>query len=258
MKYQIKKLLREGLLSEGIIEVPKESIDKAGVLFDIINRDFDGYVEKASKDVGDPNILFKNYFKLNDQKGNPLNISVGLYDDINDSGMGRMDTSKDVLLLNMAFLRYVDAKDFERLITHELVHAMDPLVRDIRMFGRYYRKKGADPLKDTNKFWTSQHEYSAELTPLVNRINKISHFDENKVKWIFWILNNVKFYDDSKDLYNDTVIHFGEGKPNGLFKTTDDYWNFVWYMFQVVKPWSTKEKVYKQFLKDLYKGITKQ
>ena len=258
MKEHIRQLLREGLLGEGGIVVPREVINKGGILFDLINSKKDMYTDKAGPNFNSPFVAFKDYFKVDDQKGKPLSISVGLYNDDNDAGFGRMDTDNNMLLLNMAYFDRANSNEFEHLITHEMVHAMDPLVSNKKVYSSYYMKKGAEPDKDYDKYRKSQHEYKAELTPLINKINKITGYDDNRVKWVLWIIQNIKVYNTVEDVYYSTYNHmFGEGKTNPLFTSDAKYWYFLNTLFDIIKPWTKDDKLYKKFLSDLYKGIKK-
>ena len=45
-----------------------------------------------------------------------------------------MDTINDILLINLTYFNTDDLEEFVDTIEHELVHAMDPKVRDQRLF----------------------------------------------------------------------------------------------------------------------------
>jgi len=274
MKSLIKRLLRENLLDEGSIEIPKDVVNKFGVLFDLIKNDYDNLLKKSGDDYNNPYIAFKDYFKLTDKANKPLNISVGFYNDKGDVGAGRMDTRKDILLINIPYFNGDYFKDFNDLIYHELVHAMDPLVRDVNLFGKYYAKKGAEPggsnfvlsksvgakseyEQNYEKYRKSQHEYIAELSPLINTVKKLTRGDSMRIKWIMWILVNIKNYDTAEDLYYATIGYMDDYKDNKLFLDNDSYWGFISSAFGVVKPWASKPTLYKKYINDLDKGITK-
>ncbi len=274
MKSFIKKLLRENLLDEGSMSLPKDIVNKFGVLFDLIKNDYNVLLKKSGDDYNNPYIAFKDYFKLTDKANKPLNVSIGLYNDADDVGAGRMDTRKDILLINMAYFNAEDLNGFEDLMYHELVHAMDPLVRNVELFGKYYAKKGAEPGGTSfvlskradakseyelnyDKYRKSQHEYIAEISPLINMVKKITGGDSKRIEWVMWILKNIKNYNTAEDLYFATVDYMDDYKQVKLFSDNDSYWGFISNAFGVVKPWAGKPTLYKKFLNDLYKGITK-
>ena len=179
MRLQIKNLLRESLLGEGVIELPKEVTQNFGVLYDLLKTNIEDYKQKAlNRKYDNAYVAFKDYFKLTDMANKPLNVSVSLYDDPSDSG-GRMDTVNDTVLLNLSHFDTYKVGFFEYILYHELVHAMDPLVRDVHLFSKYYSKKGAEPTgqklavmkmgngvykseyqQNSEKYKKSQHEYT--------------------------------------------------------------------------------------------------
>ena len=234
----IKRILREELLREGNIEIPQSEIDKAGILLDIIKSKLDTYRENTIP-MSTPVVDYKNYFKILDKDGKPNYVSVGIYNDGNDVGAARMDVDKNTLLINVN--SWEDDVDipldyFEDIITHELVHSVDPL------------------LKDTNRFMN--YEYNAELTTLINKIRRVVKNDKTKMKWMFWMINNIKKINDVEEIYRRTEQYFENG-DNPLFKNTDDYWYYLSDMFNIIKPWSKRPTLFKKFLNDLYIGITK-
>lgn len=277
MKLHIKKLLRESLLDEGVIELPREVQAKFGVLFDLIKTKLDDYKQKAAnRNFRNAYKAFNDYFKLTDRGNKPLNVDVSLYDDPKDVGSGRMDTVNDNLLINLAHLNIEDYETFENILYHELVHAMDPLVRDVHVFNKYYEKKGAEPSgskfamikmgggnykseyeKEMEKYKMSQHEYTAFSSPLIAKIKKITGGDTDKLKMIVWVIENVKKYKTPKDLYSATMPYFKQMKELKLFNDDDSYWKFLERLFYDVKEWVNYETIYKKFLKDLYAGVTK-
>ena len=274
MKKYIKQLLREGLIDEGTITLPNEVTTKFGVLYDLIKSKYDDYANAIlNRKYNNPYIAFKDYFKLNDRANKPLSVDIGLYDDKTDAGSGRMDTVNDVLLINLSTFNDFDTKSFENILYHELVHAMDPLVRDVKIFGDYYAKKGAEPSgnkfalsknnpkseydQNMEKYKQSQHEYTAFLSPLVAEIKKITGGDTNKLKWITWIIQNIKHFKTAEELYTNTVSHLDDMIAIKLFNDNNSYWRFIYALFNDAKEWTTDETIYKKFINDLYKGVTK-
>jgi len=275
LEKQIRRILREQLLKESYIEPPKGEIDKSGILLDLILSNIDNY-KKNETYYYNALIDFKNYFKILDENGEPNYISVGIYNDSDDRGDARMDTVNNNLLINVSKWDDENGMDltyFEDLITHELVHSMDKLVQDKNLYDPYFEKKGAEITgstfnlskvpnskseyeKNYEKYRKSQHEYNAELTPLITQLKKIVKNDEYKTKLVFWIIEHVKNYSKASDLFFETKEHFEDGS-NRMFNSEESYWRFIYNLFNVVKPWTKRPTLYKKFINDLYLGINR-
>jgi len=276
MRLQIKNLLREGLLGEGVIELPKEVTQKFGVLYDLLKTNIEDYKQKAlNRKYNNAYVAFNDYFKLTDRANKPLNVSVSLYDDPNDVGLGRMDTVNDTVLLNLSHFDDYEVDFLEYILYHELVHAMDPLVRDVHLFNKYYSKKGAEPsgqklamIKTGNgdykseyqqnleKYKNSQHEYTAFLSTLVSKIKIIFGTDENKLKWLWWFIDSLKDFKKYNDMYDSVVQYFDDMKAAKLFNTEKDLLKFIYNLFDA-KEWVGDDKMNKKFKNDVYKSLTK-
>jgi len=276
MRLQIKNLLREGLLGEGVIELPREVTQKFGVLYDLLKTNIEDYKQKAlNRKYNNPYEAFKDYFKLTDRANKPLNVSVSLYDDASDVGLLRMDNVSDTVLLNLFHFDTYKVDFFEEILYHELVHAMDPLVRDDPRFSKYYNKKGALPsgeklavMKTGNgdykseyqqnleKYKNSQHEYTAFLSTLVSKIKIIFGTDENKLKWLWWFINLLEDYKNPSDMYGVVVQYIDDMKAAKLFNTEKDLDLFIQHLFDA-KEWVGDDKMKKKFKNDVYKSLTK-
>lgn len=272
MKGIIKIKLRESLLGEGSINIPKEIVNKFGVLYDLIKDNYDEALKKSPENHLEPFIAYKDFFKLKDNGGKPLNISIGLYNK-KDNADGRINTRDDILLINMEYFKNMSVSYFEELVYHELVHGMDPLVRDIKVFNKYYDKHGAEPSgsklvsskndkkseyeKSYEKYKNSQHEYTAEISKLVPIIKKRVGNDENKLKWMFWVISNVKLFNKVDELYINTHNQLENMQKIKLFADDKDYWIFLQKLFNIIKTWVNNPKINKKFLNDLYKEIKK-
>lgn len=275
MRHIIKKILREELLRESHIEIPKSEIMKSGILLDMINSNIDNY-KSTFNTYNAPTLEFSDFFKLKDNDGNDVMVSVGIYNDEDDDALGRMDTINNMLLINVSKWgeeNSIELSEFESLITHELVHSIDPLVRNKDVYRKYYDKKGSDLTGTTfnvsksinskseyersyDKYRKSQHEYKAELTPLINILDRYVKGDENKIKWVLWLVSMVEYYNGADELYFVTKSHFGvDGKSNMRFND-DDYWQFINNLFYVVKPLSNKPSLMKKLNKELYSGLS--
>lgn len=279
MKGIIKIKLREGLLGEGVIEIPKEIVNKFGVLYDLIKSNIDEYKEKSlNKTIKNPIIAFNNFFKLKDKANKPLSINVGFYNDPKDIGLGRMNTYTDTVLINLAKFDY-DSKFFEYILYHELVHAMDPLVRDIHMFNKYMGKKGAEPSgnkfaliknkdasgnltyssekdKNTEKYMKSQHEYTAFLSNIASDVKRIFGNDKNKQEWLRWFIENIGKFKNYNEMYDGVVKYLDKMKEVKLFNNEKDLIYFIHKLFDA-KKWVSDPKIYKKFIKDIYSSLEK-
>lgn len=270
MKEIIKIKLRENLLNEGVINLPKDITNKFGVLYDLIKDRYDSIIDKVPENYLTPFILYKDFFKLKDNAGEPLNISVGLYNK-KDKADGRMNAKDNIVLINMLYFKNLSPDEFEDLVYHELVHAMDPLVRDIKLFDKYYKKHGAEPSgskfvlsksdkkseyqKSYEKYKNSQHEFTAEISKLVAIIKKRVGDDKNKLEWMFWVISNVKLFNKVDELYKKTHNQLENMQKIKLFADEKDYWIFLQELFNTIKTWVNDPKINKKFLNDLYNGI---
>jgi mutator protein MutT len=244
-----------GSLTEAAIRIPQEMLRKANHLYNYLfkNKDF---FEKQSNNrpFSNPYIpsTLKDFFSLNDLKNNPISVSVGLYGDENDGGIGRMDTKSDTLLINYTAFSE-DKEEFLDTIEHELVHAMDPLVRDKKIYNTYFRKKDNEYDTNPDNFHKSQHEYNAYLTTLITRLKK----GKISPKFAVQFLNYMKNFNGSdEDLFSETpeevknYLSFGDKNPNyGYFSFIVDY-------LDVLKSWGTKETLFNDAMKKIYTSLS--
>lgn len=275
MKHIIKKILKEELIREGYIKVPQSEILKSGILLDMINSNMDKYKSKVNT-YSNPSLEFKDFFKLKDVSGKDVMVSVGIYNDEGDIGLGRMDTVSNVLLINVSKWEEgnpIQLSEFEEMITHELVHSIDPLVRNVGVFSKYYQKKGSEPSgssfnisksigskseyeRNYDKYRKSQHEYKAELTPLINVLSRLVKGDENKIKWVLWLVSMVGKYDKVDELYFDTKSYFDIDGMSKIRFNDDGYWKFINKLFNVIKPLSDKPSLMRKLNKEIYVGLS--
>ena len=274
MKGFIRQRLLEGL-SEGIIKVPDEVVAKADDLYRALYDDWDLMVKKTGGTTHDNPYMdsrLRGYFKLKDLKGNDLIVDVGLYNDDSDAGAGRMNTRDDILLVNLPFIR--SHSDFKNLIEHELIHAMDPLVRDEKVFGKYYLKKGAEPSgsqfnlskrvgsksefgRNMDKYFKSQHEFYAFLGPVVTELKK-TDVDGNAIVKIF---NEIKKSSNLEDVYRGTPDNiramFTKSKEED--EIDQAYWDFLNYdvLYDFVKAVGSKPTLYKKLINKVYVELSK-
>ena len=272
----IRRIIKEHLLTEGYIEIPKSELNKAGVLLDLIKTNIKKY-QKNNLPLTDAYVDFKNFFKFLNEDGEYDYVSVGIYNDDSDVGDARMDIVNNVLLINVKNWKNLDnitLEYFENIITHELVHSRDKLLKKTDTYNRYYDKKGAEPAglkfnisknnpnapseykKNYEKYRKSQYEYNADLTPLINNVRKIVGRNDFKRKVVFWVISNINDFSNVEDLYSATKEYFDVEYKN-MFKTEEDYWYFLSNLYDVIKPWTTKPTLYKKFINDLYTALEK-
>ncbi len=251
-------ILKEIHIDEGIVKVPQKVLSKIKDVYDYISKNLENLKSKSEgKNWDNPYIdsKFKDYFQLKDLKGQDLKVTIGFYNNSKDAGAGRMDTTKDILLINLPF--FTDVEEFEDLIEHELVHAMDPKVRDVKIFGKMYAKKGAEP-GEFEKYAKSPWEFDAFTAPLVNKLvlnlKKVPNFKNTLIQ----LLSDIR----SRSI-NDIVNDEKYGQLSYLFSkkewTEENYPKiFEEYMFELqkMKTWATKPTLYKRFTSRLGKELS--
>ena len=259
-------ILKEVYFNEAIVRVPQEILSKGREAFNYIKSHLEDLKSKSPEDYRQPYIdpKFKDYFKFKDLKNQDLVISIGLYNDPKDGGSGRMDTINDILLVNLPLFDPDNLEDFEDTVEHELVHAMDPKVRDQNLFGILYAKKGADPTtgsasefeKNYEKYLKSPWEFDAFTAPVINTIKfNLDKFPDDKTyrNLIIQLLSDIKTK-SIEQIVNDDKY---EKLPWFFSKKEWDSknWNDIFKAYQSelykIKVWSTKPTLYQRFIKRL-------
>lgn len=254
---KLSDIVREISLKEKIVKVPQEVLSKSKELYDYITKIKDKVVKKGTVDYNNPYIdsKLKNYFQLKDLRGADLNVTVGLYNDVNDAGAARMDTVRDVFNVNLAFLDDYSYEYFEEVVEHELVHAMDPKARDIKIVSRLAHKD-AEP-DQFEKYVKSPAEFDAFTAPLVNKIKtSVNKTGDQKQTYRNLLL---RMFSDLKTQDADEILQKDEYAPLAWLFTkaewTEDNWSQAWISYRSdldkIKAWTTKPTLYKQFLKRL-------
>jgi hypothetical protein len=270
---KLKDILLEIQLEEAIVKVPQEILSKSKDIFNYIKQNLENLKTKSSKDYRQSYIdpKFKDYFKFKDLKNQDLIVSIGLYNDSEDVGAGRMDTVNDILLVNLAYFRTDDFEDFEDLIEHELVHAMDPKLRDMHVY-KGIAKKGTEVAgtklnlsksggkseyeMNLEKYLKSPWEFDAFTAPLINTIKfNIDKFpnDPTYKKLLIQLLSDIKtksieqIIDDEK--YEKLPWFFSKKEWDP--KNWDIILNAYKWELSKIKTWSTKPTLYQRFTKRL-------
>lgn len=259
---KLADLLKETLEEANIVQVPEEVLSKLEGVYNYAKKYEDKLKEAAPEDYYDPYIpsTYNKYLKFQDLKGEPIAVSIGFYNNPNDTGAGRMDTNTDTMLINMAF--FGDKENFLEVGEHELVHAMDPKVRDVKIFGKMYPKKGAEPDKDVDKYYKSPWEFDAFTTPLINKL-KVNLSKEGADKSIN-INNLVQMFSDLRtrsveDVSWDEKYYLPLAPLFSKKEYSDEVWPSIFKEFvndlTKVKAWIGKPTLYKKFLQRLYTNV---
>jgi hypothetical protein len=260
-------LLKEIELGEAIVKVPQAALAKSKEAFNYIKSNLERFKAQSPKDYDQPYIdsKFKDYFKLKDLKNEDLLVSIGFYNDPENVGAGAMDTINDNLLINLAYFNPEDFPFFIDLIEHELVHAMDPKVRDKKIFNAINIKKGnfnASTSKsefESDKYYKLSYEFDSFTSTLVNTIkfNLQKLPDPNQkseyIKLIKDLLSDIKtksieqIMSDSK--YTQLAWFFSKQKWDA------GNWDAVWKAYSndlnKIKAWVSKPTLYQRFTKRL-------
>jgi hypothetical protein len=271
-------ILKEIYLDEAIVRVPQEILNKSKEIFNYIKSHLEDLKTKSPKDYNQPYIdsKFKDYFKFKDLKNQDLVISIGFYNDPKDAGAGRMDNTDGILLINLSLFDPNNLEDFEELIEHELVHAMDPKIKDMSIY-KGIAHKGTEPAgsnfarslnksalgniksefeKNYEKYLKSPWEFDAFSAPLINTLKfNINKFPNNPIyrNLLIQLLSDIKTKSIEQivndDKYEKLPWFFSKKEWN------TKNWNDVFKAYQSelykMKTWSTKPTLYQRFTKKL-------
>lgn len=241
------------LVESKIVQVPKEILDQLPGIYEYIKTNLEDFKTKSPDSPEGqmfiPSKLQKS-LKFKDLAGKDLEVSVGMYNDPKDGGAGRMDTNKDIMMVNLAF--FGDKEDFLDLGEHELVHAMDPKVRDQKLFGKEYVKKGAEPTSNMDKYLKSPWEFDAFTAPLLNKLkaSKEKVNDDNKFKE-----DMKKLFAALKTKTPDEIVDDPDLNPASWYFSSKEWTEENWpaiardfnYELSKIKSWMTKPTLYKRF-----------
>jgi hypothetical protein len=275
-------LLKEIKLEEKIVKVSQAVLAKSKEAFNYIKNNLERFKIKSPKSYDNPYIdpKFKDYFKFKDLKNEDLIVSIGFYNDPKDVGAGRMDTSNNILLLNLTYFNPENFPEFLEILEHELVHAMDPKVRDQRLFGVMYAKKGAEPggsrlnisksggksefETNLDKYYKSPWEFDAFTAPLINNIkfNLQKIQDPNSKQEYKKLINNLLSDIKTKSIdqiFNDPKyekLPWFFSKQKWDVKNSNIVVNTFNNELDKIKRWSSEPKLYQRFTKRLGQEIT--
>ena len=257
---KLTDILKETLEEANVVHVPEAILHKLEDVYNYVEKYEEKLKQTAPEDYNDPFIpsKYNKYLKFKDLKGEPIEVSIGFYNNPDDAGAGRMDTYNDVMLVNLAYFEK-DKDAFLELGEHELVHAMDPKVRDKELYGKMYPKKGAEPDEDIEKYMRSPWEFDAFTAPLVNKLKfTLGKYKEGKTKYLQEILQmfselRTKSVEDvsNDEKYKSLAYFFSKRNWDD-----DAQWNNIFRDFtnelEKVKHWIGEPTLYKKFLQRLY------
>jgi uncharacterized protein YdhG (YjbR/CyaY superfamily) len=267
-------ILKKIHINEDIVKVPQEVLSKSKEIYNYISKNLEKLKSESNGlDYNHPYIdpKFKNYLKLKDLKNQDLLITIGFYNDPKDAGAARMDTQADVFLINLAYP--IEYEDFKETIEHELVHAVDPKLRNNNVYQRI-AKKGAEPsgnkfarsidksnlgaiksefIKNYEKYIKSPWEFDAFTASLVNKVATNIKKHPNYRNLLNNLLSDIKSKDIKSILadkkYEQMPWFFSNAEwiSENYPKIEQEYESELMKM----KMWSTKPTLYKRFVKRL-------
>lgn len=212
-------ILRE-LVEAKAIEVPDTEMDKVDKLYDEIDRKFDELSKEAPQDSRNPLIRseFRNYFTITPIGQKTIGVSVGLYNDPRDYAGGRgikardmdlkIDLSKKYILINLANFKAHSKQQFENLIRHELVHAIDPKTSQEHL---YSKEAGA-----TSKQQKKARFFKNQMEKYVQMFQTPGEFAAEASTMIGTIKKNLKKIEDepTKEAYKKLIIKLPQDLKN--------------------------------------------
>ena len=265
-------ILKKIRVDESIVKVPQEALSKSGEIYDYVSKNLENLKSKSKERKDDNPYMdskFKDYFKLKDLKGQDIKVSVGFYDDPK-SGGAALDPQKDFLLFNLAF--DIDKEFIEDTIEHELVHAMDPKLKDIQIYQSVAKKGGqyggsklnvsksggkSEFEKNYERYLKSPWEFDAFTTPLVNKLVFNIKKSPNYKNILINLLSDIKtksIDDVLKDKKYEKIPYFFSKKEwtSENYPSIEQEFKFE---LEKIKIWSTKPTLYKRFISRLGKEL---
>jgi hypothetical protein len=264
LKTEIKFLLKEVFLKEGYYKLPDDVSDKIFPLYNEIIKNYSNIIKRAGKSKEDVTIEFKDYFFIKDLKGNQKKVSIGFFNDKKNNYImvyRTLTSTKKLIAINLNFFDKNDYSNFEKDLYHELVHVVDPLLNYEKINKKYKEKnyiKPEDIDKNYNKYKKTQSEIFADLSPFITKIKKLvgeNDVNDIKLKWIIWLIGNIKQSEDYTDMFSLSILSFDNFKKLGLFSEKEEFEKFIAEIYFLFKPWIDSPKIMKKVLKDLYNVV---
>lgn len=265
-------ILKEVLATEGkAIEVPDEEMDKVGELYRYVHSNLEDLKTKAPQDGNKPLILpkFKNYFTITPIGQNTIKVSAGLYNDPGDFAAGRgtkatddttakIDLTKKHIIINLASFESSDEQQFEELVRHELIHAIDPKTAKKSLYTKtavgaeknrkFNANQAKNPTEKYTRMFQTPEEFTAEAGTVVGTVKKrLAKIDDPATKASYKRLIT-KLPQDLKNKEVDDVKQDPQYKETmpWLLATNDDHTFDT--RLKVMKSWMENPELSKKFL----------
>lgn len=194
------KILENILKEYGIIEIPKQELDKSDIIYDYVTKgnNYKKIIDQI-KSAGKIKIIDlpkingeKIFFELDTVLGTPLKIAVALFHDDKTAALGKYDKDTNAIYINLR-TDPPTRGDFKRTIEHELIHARDYYVENEKAYKKELSKlknipTDPDKLKPRHykKYFSSNIERQTVMGPLINTIS--NNLDKFKSKRAYTIL----------------------------------------------------------------------
>lgn len=191
--YKLADLLME-LVERKVIELPKEQESKIEDVYKYIKANINNLLTTAPQDSNKPLIVpkFRNYFGITPIGSEKIVVSVGLYNNPEDFAGGRGAQARDVLskvdlarkhiLINLAMFSRYSEQEFEELVRHELIHAIDPKTSQKHLYAKAssatagdrtrYVKLSKNAAERYRRLFQRPEEFTAETGTMVATIKK--------------------------------------------------------------------------------------
>ena len=267
---KLVSILKE-IIEGKAIEIPDEEMNKAGELYKYIHANLEDLKTKAPQDGNKPLILpkFKNYFTITPIGQNTIKVSAGLYNNPGDFAAARgtkatdnttakIDLTKKHIIINLINFDKFDEQEFEELIRHELIHAIDPKTakkslytktavgaNKNRVFNANVTKNATE--KYTRMFQTPE-EFTAEAGTVVGTIKKsLAKITNSETKDAYKKLIT-KLPQDLKNKEVDDIKQDPQYKETmpWLLATNNDH--IFDTKLKVIKSWMENPELSKKFL----------
>lgn len=261
---KLADILKEAIIESKVIDVPQSEIDKVEKLYNYINSNLEDLKSKSPKESHRAYIPRETRYVFSIEPiklKKHIPISVGFYNnpDVNHAGNADTTTNTDVrfdlvkkdkaVIINLA--KWNDKftlQQFEQLIEHELVHAIDSKT-ERGDFARAASEKNPDAFsaKDLEKYHQQPHEFDAQSTATlkVAKRNLDKHYKEDKeareayINLFIRLMNDLKTRTPEDVYYDDAYSEY----MKYLLSDNDMYWEAVLW----IADWVKDPKLYKKF-----------
>ena len=246
------------ILSEKIIRIPPDILNKSKELFDYINQNMDELIENAPESMSNPYIALQEFFDFpNPYTKQSLDayiiVDIGFFNDPNKRTLASMSVEKMkggdywyILAINLANIPN-NYNSFKDVIEHELVHAVDPKIKL-----RFGTKSQSTPTKPGYEAYIkSPEEFDAFTTNIISNIKDnletVTYKAEYK-RMLFKLLSEIK----TESIESIIVLY---SSLDFLFSRRQDARLDFYNSLRQIKYWTTKPTLYKRFLQRLYNEI---